>query len=137
MEKWEPYEKTRESLWEMLEDSSRHSGTPEEKQTLLMDYEMSLILASYLMGMHESRVTDCHIKNPEKILEILDDFSPLAEEKQIRQTAINNKKQALTQHESLFFIAWQTMVSLELVFFPQIFYKALQLLVGIRREVFI
>ena len=46
MEKWEPYEKTRESLWEMLEDSSRHSGTPEEKQTLLMDYEMSLILAS-------------------------------------------------------------------------------------------
>ena len=56
MEKWEPYEKTRESLWEMLEDSSRHSGTPEEKQTLLMDYEMSLILASYLMGMHESRV---------------------------------------------------------------------------------
>ena len=35
---------------------------------------MSLILASYLMGMHESRVTDCHIKNPEKILEILDDF---------------------------------------------------------------
>ena len=81
MEKWE---KTRESLWEMLEDSSRHSGTPEEKQTLLMDYEMSLILASYLMGMRESRVTDCHIKNPEKILEILDDFSPLAEEKQIR-----------------------------------------------------
>lgn len=84
MEKWEPYEKTRESLWEMLEDSSRHSGTPEEKQTLLMDYEMSLILASYLMGMRESRVADCHIKNPEKILEILDDFSPLAEEKQIR-----------------------------------------------------
>lgn len=112
MEKWEPYEKTRESLWEMLEDSSRHSGTPEEKQTLLMDYEMSLILASYLMGMHESRVTDCYIRNPEKILEILDDFSPLAEQK-------------------------QTMVSLELVFFPQIFYKALQLLVGIRREVFI
>ena len=68
----------------MLEDSSRHSGTPEEKQTLLMDYEMSLILASYLMGMHESRVMDCHIKNPEKILEILDDFSPLAEQKQIR-----------------------------------------------------
>jgi len=84
MEKWEPNEKTRESLWEMLEDSSQHSGTPEEKQTLLMDYEMSLILASYLMGMRESRVTDCHIKNPEKILEILDDFSPLAEEKQIR-----------------------------------------------------
>ena len=27
---------------------------------------------------------DCHIKNPEKILEILDDFSPLAEQKQIR-----------------------------------------------------
>ena len=80
MEKWEPYEKTRE----MLEDSSRHSGTPEEKQTLLMDYEMSLILASYLMGMRESRVTDCYIKNPEKILEILDDFSPLAEQKQIR-----------------------------------------------------
>ena len=26
-----------------------------------MDYEMSLILASYLMGMHESRVTDCYI----------------------------------------------------------------------------
>ena len=49
-----------------------------------MDYEMSLILASYLMGMHESRVTDCHIKNPEKILEILDDFSPLAEQKQTR-----------------------------------------------------
>ena len=84
MEKWEPDEKTRESLWEMLEDSSRHSGTPEEKQTLLMDYEMSLILASYLMGMHESRVTDCYIKNPEKILEILDDFSPLAEQKQTR-----------------------------------------------------
>ena len=102
-----------------------------------MDYEMSLILASYLMGMHESRVTDCHIKNPEKILEILDDFSPLAEQKQIRSTAINNKKQALVLCESLFFIAWQTMVSLELVFFPQIFYKALQLLVGIRREVFI
>lgn len=39
-----------------------------------MDYEMSLILASYRMGMHESRVTDCYIKNPEKILEILDDF---------------------------------------------------------------
>ena len=84
MEKWEPNEKTRESLWEMLEDSSRHSGTPEEKQTLLMDYEMSLILASYLMGMHESRVTDCHIKTPDKILEILDDFSPLAEQKQTR-----------------------------------------------------
>ena len=67
MEKWEPNEKTRESLWEMLEDSSRHSGTPEEKQTLLMDYEMSLILASsLLMGMHESRVTDCHIKNPRR-----------------------------------------------------------------------
>ena len=49
-----------------------------------MDYEMSLILASYLMGMHESRVMDCYIKNPEKILEILDDFSPLAEQKQIR-----------------------------------------------------
>ena len=49
-----------------------------------MDYEMSLILASYLMGMHESRVTDCYIKNPEKILEILDDFPPLAEQKQIR-----------------------------------------------------
>ena len=32
----------------------------------------------------ESRVTDCHIKNPEKILEILDDFSPLAEQNQIR-----------------------------------------------------
>ena len=73
-----------ENLWEMLEGSSQHRGTPEEKQTLLMDYEMSLILASYLMGMHESRVTDCHIKNPEKILNILDDFSPLAEQKQIR-----------------------------------------------------
>ena len=58
MEKWEPYEKTRESLWEMLEDSSRHSGTPEEKQTLLMDYEMSLILASYRMGMHETNAID-------------------------------------------------------------------------------
>lgn len=57
---------------------------PGGKQTLLMDYEMSLILASYLMGMHESRVTDCYIKNPEKILEILDDFSPLAEQKQTR-----------------------------------------------------
>lgn len=32
MEKWEPYEKTRESLWEMLEDSIRHSGTPEENR---------------------------------------------------------------------------------------------------------
>ncbi len=32
MEKWEPYDKTRESLWEMLEDSSRHSGTPEENR---------------------------------------------------------------------------------------------------------
>ena len=92
MEKWEPYEKTRESLWEMLEDSSRHSGTPEEKQTLLMDYEMSLILASYLMGMHESRVTDCYIKNPEKILEILDDFSPLAEQKQILLLALLSLK---------------------------------------------
>ena len=49
-----------------------------------MDYEMSLILASYLMGMRESRVTDCYIKSPEKILEILDDFSPLAEQKQTR-----------------------------------------------------
>ena len=32
MEKWEPYEKTRESLWEMLEDSIRHSRTPEENR---------------------------------------------------------------------------------------------------------
>ena len=32
MEKWEPYEKTRESLWEMLEDSIRHGGTPEENR---------------------------------------------------------------------------------------------------------
>ena len=32
MEKWEPYEKTRKSLREMLEDSSRHSGTPEENR---------------------------------------------------------------------------------------------------------
>lgn len=60
------------------------AGPRRKKQTLLMDYEMSLILASYLMGMRESRVTDCYIKNPEKILEILDDFSPLAEQKQIR-----------------------------------------------------
>ena len=57
-----------------------------------MDYEMSLILASYLMGMHESRVTDCYIKNPEKILEILDDFSPLAEQKQILLLALLSLK---------------------------------------------
>ena len=56
----------------------------ENRNRVIKDYEMSLILASYLMGMHESRVMDCYIKNPEKILEILDDFSPLAEQKQIR-----------------------------------------------------
>ena len=38
------------------------------------------VFLNYVVPVH----MDCYIKNPEKILEILDDFSPLAEQKQIR-----------------------------------------------------
>lgn len=77
MEQWPPYLQARDQLWEMLERSESSCKSAEERQTLLMDYEMAVILAAYFMGMHDAKTMECSIMNLEKVLELLDSFSPL------------------------------------------------------------
>ena len=77
MEQWAPYDRTREELWGLLDGSRNEEGrSEEEKRTLLMDYEMAVILAAYSMGLQDRKHN--FEENPQEILKLLNEFSPLA-----------------------------------------------------------
>lgn len=77
MEQWAPYVQTRELLWEILAGYPPKDMSAEDLQTLLMDYEMALILAAYLLGMSADPLSASKESQSERILEMLDCFSPL------------------------------------------------------------
>ena len=76
MEQWQPYLDAREKLFALLDGENRESLTQEERQTLLMDYEMALILASYTMGYQKGQDGGYNIQD---IYHLLDLFSPLSD----------------------------------------------------------
>lgn len=80
MENWQPYQEAREKLVKMMEDQQEPLAQKDEKETLLTDYEITITIAAYFLGMQAGYREAKKLQDDDFVKQILEKVSPLSKE---------------------------------------------------------